>query len=840
MPGFLDYVRPRLPLLGVTFLTGTLLSLSSASPATQDEAGLRGALSGLLGSPVEDVHWEPSRGAWFDFLLGRPLLVQARDRGSAPSSPRDIYRVVVRLSPGGKMLSFGAPHNLTQTSQSDEHDLAAHPAFLAWVAEAPDSPPSISILSTKPRAGWPRGTGVLDRLQLGFTRYLETGTWSGADRLDVIAADHRAGLQLTATSEELRVTTHLSHGTFTQALRVQDWGNSPELVGAPQGVPHTELTRFETQERRALPWGHFLANTLRHFAGTTAVARLESAVFRLRDVALRVGYGLTHPLEEPAQTRPARPVVSETDGSSRRSQWPPADLPASAPGDGEWSAWSSSLLPPSEQPLFYKTVLHNDPERPYAELHLVAFDVRRLELGMRAGYEDPKPETGPPGSGHIPPELAPRIVATFNGAFKSTHGRYGMKAEERLLIAPVVGTATVRVDPGGKIGLGTWQETDDAAGAFALRQNMDALVEGGQPNPKGRTTWGEHVDATGVAIERSALCLHDSGNLIYAWATEATGATLAQGLADAGCNYAVHLDMNPGHCTFALNRVTSFDPLVADGQLLDRRMKVNATRYIRWSPKDFFYLALRDPSRPPLTSRGQTTFDVDRGTQPTPTFIPGIFRTQVVLGPLTLDITRVDPGRTTLQVAAGGAEGLSANAPLPELSLQDYSTALLALGLGHHTHGTRPGLSIDRRVIVPLSRGYATLVLRSGGPADLLPPGEPLTEQPGLTLVQLPALARDGTMLDAAKELGGKRSRQALCIDESGTLYFGALEHDSIAPLVQSLLELGCTLVAEADRGSHSPTHRARAGDGDPPRLGHAQTVLYALDQQMIPQTYTF
>jgi len=45
-------------------------------------------------------------------------------------------------------------------------------------------------------------------------------------------------------------------------------------------------------------------------------------------------------------------------------------------------------------------------------------DMRQLEIGMQAGYEDPKPTTGPPGEGHLPhdKEIYERVVATFNGA----------------------------------------------------------------------------------------------------------------------------------------------------------------------------------------------------------------------------------------------------------------------------------------------------------------------------------------------------------------------------------------------------------------------------------------
>ena len=65
----------------------------------------------------------------------------------------------------------------------------------------------------------------------------------------------------------------------------------------------------------------------------------------------------------------------------------------------------------------------------------------RLGLGIVAGFEDPKSDFGMPGSGKLPEDSAilKDVVATFNGAFKSVHGRYGMKEAGRLLVAPVEG-----------------------------------------------------------------------------------------------------------------------------------------------------------------------------------------------------------------------------------------------------------------------------------------------------------------------------------------------------------------------------------------------------------------
>jgi hypothetical protein len=49
-----------------------------------------------------------------------------------------------------------------------------------------------------------------------------------------------------------------------------------------------------------------------------------------------------------------------------------------------------------------------------------------------------------------------------------------------------------------------------------------------------------------------------------------------------------------------------------------------------------------------------------------------------------------------------------------------------------------------------------------------------------------------------------------LCLDEEGHLLVGRMEHDTPAPLVMTLTDLGCRTVLETDRGSHPPARAFR------------------------------
>jgi hypothetical protein len=142
-------------------------------------------------------------------------------------------------------------------------------------------------------------------------------------------------------------------------------------------------------------------------------------------------------------------------------------------------------------------------------------------------------------------------------------------------------------------------------------------------------------------------------------------------------------------------------------------------------------------------------------------------------------------------------------------------------------------------VLVPLHRNYASVLIEDGK-LSILPPAEPQTEKEGVTIVQLPAMARDGELLPIARELGGKRERAAMCLDKTGALLIARLEHDTPLPLVQALLDLGCDLVVDMDRGSHPPPVVWRANTEATAEATEEQTFLYGFAAPLRPRTHLF
>ena len=71
--------------------------------------------------------------------------------------------------------------------------------------------------------------------------------------------------------------------------------------------------------------------------------------------------------------------------------------------------------------------------------------------------------------------------------------------------------------------------------------------------------------------------------------------TLARGLRQAGCSYAIHLDMNAGHCGFVFTDVVDLVERRYQLQKASDAMQISADKYVYSSAKDFFYVMVRDP-----------------------------------------------------------------------------------------------------------------------------------------------------------------------------------------------------------------------------------------------------
>lgn len=750
---------------------------AGALPRAQDvraanEEGLQAALEELATASVSGVQWEPSRGVLADWLWGRPLLFQVR----SSANQTDIARAFVRRSPDGQLLGAHSLRLLSRTESANEEGLRVRGAFALYAVTTPYL--SLTVLERR---------STVRSFQAAVRAWLTDGDPAGFHRShihfrtppELLTIRERGLEQIEITSPDWPepLVLSLSSGTFADS--------------DPESLPRALIER---EPERDTPFLHFAVDVTRSIVGPEPIARLEELVFGAQDVLQQVSYRLRGGATKTAPAAPhAEPKVTSSNpklAASQISAFPPEATTL------DWRRVDHDFLPRigGGAPFAIAHVLP-DPARPYVRAELVAMDMRYLELGIRAGYREPEPETGPPGSGHVPEDLRElkRIVATFNGGFQSVHGRFGMRAEGRLLVRPSTGLATVGVTVDDEVLLGTLESLEDAEQFVAFRQNLVPLLDAGVWNPTNAQYFGEHALSSGTITERSGLCVHPEGHLIYGWAREIDAKGLAEAFRLAGCDYAMHLDMNPGHCSFSFHRVESIEPVRSRSTLLTPRMRANPERFLRWSPQDFFYVARRasGPNGPELdfnVPEPLIELDPDRSW---------LWQKKLTLGSVQAELELVELRDVHLSLQSGTDETrLPVEAP-------NARGVTAAWGLGHATHGSRPGLALGNRWLVSAHRGYATLVLPQEGTPELLLPGIPRVSNTTLDQVQLVLLARDHKLLDAAREIGGLRWRGALCFISPKKLLLGRLLHDSVAPLVEKMLATGCAHIASMDRGSH-------------------------------------
>lgn len=378
--------------------------------------------------------------------------------------------------------------------------------------------------------------------------------------------------------------------------------------------------------------GPLVANSLRAVVGIRAVARLEEMVASVEDGVMRwqnepsrslselspniVGAdsGRVSP-EAPSSietsiNRPAS-AVSEPEGQTSEASSPLAPtfapdpiappFPAvAAPGDGVWVG-----VPDPERPeapaLMYKTLIHPDPERRYAELFIVSMPSSMIRLTSVPGTEEPSSENPAaasiPQRGFIPAEQRGELLAAFNGGFRAEHGHHGMMVGGVTLLPPRADMCTIAGYEDGTLQIGTHSRVAALPQKpLWYRQSPRCMVEQGalhaglrDPNARG---WGATLEGETV-IRRSAIALSQDGETLFVAVTNFTTArALAVGMRAAGGWSVAQLDVNRSFPKFLLfprdetgsRRAAS---LFAGFMYQPEEMLDEA------NPRDFFYVVRR-------------------------------------------------------------------------------------------------------------------------------------------------------------------------------------------------------------------------------------------------------
>jgi hypothetical protein len=350
------------------------------------------------------------------------------------------------------------------------------------------------------------------------------------------------------------------------------------------------------------PWlGPALADGLRAVIGPKAVARLEDWAYAVDDRWQRLHRGDEAPRTywQTEDVVPA-PAPASVDAGGVPSFHPGDVGPMAfhAPGDGTWVAVTTRG--DDARPAAFKTLVHPDVARAWAELFVVAIDLSRTDLHFVAGSTDPEATTAEGRALHrpalIPEDDRSNLVAAFNGGWKAEHGHYGVKVDGVTLLPPRDTACTVTVLD-NTVRVAPWTDLHAMEDAMHFyRQTPPCLYHEGVRNPDlvDGGSWGAAVGG-GAVIRRSAIGLDAKGTTLFVGVSNNTTApALADGMNHAGAVEIAELDVNWSYPKFLVYAPNARGEL--DASTLFPGFVFDKDEYVRkHAPKDFFYLVRRAP-----------------------------------------------------------------------------------------------------------------------------------------------------------------------------------------------------------------------------------------------------
>jgi len=351
---------------------------------------------------------------------------------------------------------------------------------------------------------------------------------------------------------------------------------------------------------RHVPWfGPFVADELRAVVGGQHVTQLEETVAGVEDRLQQVtSDGRARSLSE---ATPSELLVNVADakptGDASALRSVGALYPATASAeDGTWQAVNARA---GESGAMYRTIVHPDSERAYAELFVFALDLSKVSVHAVAGSVEPKsalplPEVSRPGV--IPESDRAGLVAAFNGGFKAEHGQFGMMVDGAELLAPKPTACTFAATRDGGMRIAPWADLSASADLLWWRQTPGCMLAGGVLHPGLRTAdsrdWGATLEGKTV-IRRSAVGLSADGHTLFVGISNATTArALALGMQHVGARDVAQLDVNFSFPRFLLYREGDGGTLNAVGAV--RGLLYQPDEYLgHASTRDFFYVTAR-------------------------------------------------------------------------------------------------------------------------------------------------------------------------------------------------------------------------------------------------------
>lgn len=211
-------------------------------------------------------------------------------------------------------------------------------------------------------------------------------------------------------------------------------------------------------------------------------------------------------------------------------------------------------------------------------------------------------------SAPIRPADSRSLVAAFNAGFRMEDANAGYYTDHRTIVPLRRGAASVVFYKSGVVTVAKWgRDATMSANVVAVRQNLDLIVDNGQPvaglNAADATKWGKTLGG-GFLVWRSGLGVTRNGALVYVGGPSLSIGSLADLLVRAGAVRGMEMDINTDWVQFsvyhgALGQVINGGagtPLLSgvNGAPANSQMDGPASRYFTtWWNRDFITMSLR-------------------------------------------------------------------------------------------------------------------------------------------------------------------------------------------------------------------------------------------------------
>ncbi len=312
---------------------------------------------------------------------------------------------------------------------------------------------------------------------------------------------------------------------------------------------------------------------------------------------------------------PDRPA-SQTDSGSGPGI--PVHIPAPVPiqpiaspavaGEGQWQPAGRRV---DGVPAVYETYMRPDAVHTSVVVGVAWMDTKLLSATLYSGTTIPG---GGPwhNSAPVSSQAAGSLVAAFNSGFLMSNANGGYYAEGKTSFPLRNGAASFVIDNDGTATIAKWgRDATMSPEVVAVRQNLELIVDGGQPvpglNANDTTQWG-YTLGNKVYVWRSGVGVTADGALVYVAGPYLNITDLADVLARAGAVRAMELDINTDWVNFATYApsIPSGQATASNGTDLLQNMASTPGRYFEsYWPRDFFTMSVR----PSLTPAGSSSED---------------------------------------------------------------------------------------------------------------------------------------------------------------------------------------------------------------------------------------